>query len=121
MHACHPISLFLFLFLAHTHTFYLSVEMDPMLTPLLPLHPSHQVLYRDFNRFIDSSDYLGDAAKYIKLYNDLGSTLSGGEKASTAPLERLQKGRRLGVWKGELADEKKQLASHSFAIILMES
>ena len=47
-----------------------------------PPHTTHtpaQTLYGDFNRLIDSSDYLGDAAKYIKLYNKLRDTLGTGE------------------------------------------
>lgn len=40
-----------------------------------------QVLYGDTNALIDGSDYLGDAAKYIKLYNQLQSELKSGEVA----------------------------------------
>ena len=42
-------------------------------------HTPAQTLYGDFNRLIDSSDYLGDAAKYIKLYNKLRDALGTGE------------------------------------------
>lgn len=37
-----------------------------------------QVLYGNLNAEIDGSDYLGDAAKYIKLYNQLQAELSSG-------------------------------------------
>ncbi|KAG1676837.1 hypothetical protein FOA52_010346 [Chlamydomonas sp. UWO 241] len=37
-----------------------------------------QTLYKDANSFIDKSDYLGDAAKYIKLYNKIADVLAGG-------------------------------------------
>ena len=38
-----------------------------------------QKLIKDFNKDIDSSDVLGDAAKYVKLINELQDMVAAGE------------------------------------------
>lgn len=46
--------------------------------PQLLATATTQALYSNFNAQIEGSDYLGDAAKYIKLWNKLQAELSTG-------------------------------------------